>query len=68
MNLLVVQLDGAEGSGTEVAGLKFAAVGRLFAVSIQVFPQINEVLTAEKKPQRKGFRLGDRPQKSEIHQ
>lgn len=45
----VVQFDGAEGTCSEAASLKLAAVGWLFAVCIQMFPQVNEILAPRKK-------------------
>lgn len=49
MDFAVVQLDGAEGTCSESASLKLAAIGWLFAVRLQMFPQVNEILAAKRK-------------------
>lgn len=46
MHFSVMGLDRAEGSRTEAAVLKITPVGWLFAVSIQVLPQVNQILAA----------------------
>lgn len=49
MDFPVVQFDGAEGTRSEAASLKLAAIGWLFAVRVQMFPQVNEILAAKRK-------------------
>lgn len=49
MDFPVVQFDRAEGTCSEAASLKLAAIGWLFAVRVQMFPQVNEILAAERK-------------------
>lgn len=46
MHFSVMGLDRAEGSRTEAAVLKITPVGWLFAVGIQVLPQVNQILAA----------------------
>jgi len=49
MDFPVVQFDGAEGTRSEAASLKLAVIGWLFAVRVQMFPQVNEILAAKRK-------------------
>lgn len=46
MHFPVMGLDRAEGPCTEAAVLEITPVGWLLAVSIQVLPQVNQVLAA----------------------
>lgn len=46
MHFPVMGLDGAEGSGAEVAVLKITPVGWLLAMGIQVLPEVDQILAA----------------------
>jgi len=56
VDFAVVQFDGAEGTCSEAASLKLAAIGWLFAVRIQMFPQVNEILAPKRKEGNKEYR------------
>lgn len=47
MLFLVVNLHGADGAGGEAAAGRVAVEGRLAAVGIQVFAQVDQILTPE---------------------
>lgn len=44
-------LEGAVGPGTEAAVLKITPVGWLLAVSVQVLPEVDQVLAAARRDQ-----------------
>lgn len=54
MHFPVMGLDGAEGSGAEVAVLKITPVGWLLAMGIQVLPEVDQILAAARRGQEGG--------------